>query len=420
MKNKGVTLVSFVGTGMFEKSPADKGHYRETIYRFPDNTRSGKVSLFVEALLEKSDLGIQNVILIGTHTSSWDALVPDKDGENFALWDALNDSCSIKKTGLDDEGAKALEQCLVRKYSGINFSIIHHDDKLDEKNTEVVLGLYASVGKLIPQGSRLLLDITHGFRTMPLLLFQALQLYSPKFVPEEVNVVYGEYRSELKESEVRFFPNLWALSEIQRQVYAFKSTFDGDKLADSIDTFEKGSKLAEWIRTFSNMVKMNYVMQIGESIRQLRHILEKESRKSSFAWRNEVFRFLQEIEKKLDKKRLSEQLLVFGRLLFDHGLATQAIIALRVAVETRVAEVTKQGIGKYALWDVGGLGRSFLQDACKGDQALWEDMERLREARNLIAHAGGEKYKTPPKVQRIPFDVFEHAVQTLFMKEGMS
>jgi CRISPR-associated Csx2 family protein len=413
-----VTLVSFVGTGMFQPSSNGMGRYRETVYRFPDGTISKRVSLFVQALLDDMKGQITKVILIGTNTSSWDALVPEKEGKNTELWVRLNDLCEVGKKGIDTASTKELKTCL-ETYYGILFDILHHDDNLDESNIASVMQLYSSVITLIPPNSKLLLDITHGFRTMPLLLFQALQTYACEIVPELVTVVYGEYRQGEKESMVREFPELWKLSEIQRSVYTFKNTFDGEKLAESLDALQDESKLGDWVRTFSQLVQMNYVMQIGQSIRQLHNLLGKETENSQYAWRNEVVHYLCGLEKQLQQTRLSDQLLAFGRILFDHGLTMQAVISLRVAVETRVAEVMKQGIGDYALWDKNGDGQGFLYDACQGKGNLWDTLEKLRKDRNLIAHAGGEKYKNPPVVQAIPFDVYVKAVEKLFSLKGM-
>lgn len=419
MRNQGTTLISMVGTGLFEESKTGEGNYRETVYRFPDGTKSESVSLFVKALLAKKDLSITSVILIGTNTSSWDALVPDKTGKQFELWSRLNEECSTKMSGITEKDAHSLENCLKEEY-GIPFTVLHHDDVLDEENTEKVMRLYATVKQYVPDDTKLLIDITHGFRTMPLMLFQSLQLYSSAFEPDDVTVVYGEYRKEIKEAAVRFYSNLWKLSEIQKRIYAFKSTFDGGELADSLDVLEEQSNLAKWVRNFSDMVKKNYVLQIGTSMRQLKNILQKNNKESHPAWMVDVVLFLQDLGKRLEIQRTSEQLRVFGEILFEHGLITQAIISLRVAVETRIDEIASQPIGDYSFWDASGHGTELLHDACLGDERLWKTLESLRVLRNSIAHAGGDRYTLAPQAERIPFDEYDKAIIQLFEKKGMS
>ena len=92
------TLISFIGTGnKTEKSPIG---YNETNYRFPDG-QSFKTRYFMQAVLKVKD-NIDQLILLGTDTSSWDYLVDaenDERNETVSLWSDLYDQCESKEKG---------------------------------------------------------------------------------------------------------------------------------------------------------------------------------------------------------------------------------------------------------------------------------------------------------------------------------
>ncbi|MDR2143171.1 MAG: hypothetical protein LBP29_02245, partial [Treponema sp.] len=98
----GYTLITSLGTGMYQ------GGYEITIYQFPDEKKSEyRTSLFLEAIIRSNIWPIKKVILIGTRTTSWDALIPNRDSdENAGLWQKILDECKNKEKGISDESVR--------------------------------------------------------------------------------------------------------------------------------------------------------------------------------------------------------------------------------------------------------------------------------------------------------------------------
>ena len=97
------TLISMLGTG--NKTEKNKEGYSVTDYSF-NNTSHFTTRLFLQAVL-KSRKDINQIILLGTNTSSWDYLVDavnDEREETFSLWSDLYDQCESKEKGVSPIG----------------------------------------------------------------------------------------------------------------------------------------------------------------------------------------------------------------------------------------------------------------------------------------------------------------------------
>ena len=105
------TLITSVGTGMYNKEKNKETGYSETDYFF-NETQHFKTRLFMEALLKGKYRNIDQLIVIGTETSSWDALVKAEDEEltekDAELWEELKEA-STEKDGIKKAGADLCE-----------------------------------------------------------------------------------------------------------------------------------------------------------------------------------------------------------------------------------------------------------------------------------------------------------------------
>lgn len=154
------TLVTFIGKGEAATN-ASADPYQRTTYQFADG-RSLTSTFFGEALSQHQQPTVIHVF--GTRTSSWRALA----------WDSLQDIElatrleAVEKTGVTDDLVAELARALSTTWgSAVTCRCISEDNHLD-----TVALIYRSLS-ITDQN---LLDLTHGYRFMPMLALAAVQI----------------------------------------------------------------------------------------------------------------------------------------------------------------------------------------------------------------------------------------------------
>ncbi len=373
------TLITSVGTGMY------KDGYKKTNYVFP-NGREIETHIFLNALLSSHYRDFSKIILAGTVTSGWDMLVDVDNG----LWEKVLEA--KENGGVPDSLLKEVEKYLSKKLS-LPVIIKCHTDKIDDDSSEEIFDLYSSIVPEITD-ENVLFDITHGFRSMPILLYQALQFavsQNPKI--RNVEIVYGEYKPEEKLSYVRELSSYWKYSQVSDALNVFDTKLDGFRLADLIqDEWERGSKA---IRRFSQIVQTNFCLQIAEAARQIRNALKKYPENAP-AWLSKVRGVLEKILKTLGGEDLpvSETLFNFSKFLYEHKLNVQAVICLQVAVESRICESENlaEKIGDYDWWQKNGRAALNKIKFVNYDnrKQIGVPLNNLEDFRNKVAHGGAK------------------------------
>ncbi len=389
------TIFSFIGTGMYKEG------YRTSTYKFPDGKKY-TTRLFLEAVLKCKYREIGKIVLVGTKTSSWDILIDTKkDEESESLWEKILEECN-SSDGIKEESAKELEAFLSRQF-GIETVCKIHTNKIDNDTAKEVFECYRSIIPFIPKNSDVLFDITHGFRSMPLLLFQALQFsFSNGDDPRSVEIVYGEYNKETNFSTVRNLSNYWTYSELGDALNIFETKLDGYKLASLIEKdWPEGSKA---IKRISDIAQTNFALQVEDVCRQVKNAIQKYPLESSISLEKVKFS-LENYLSIVSKENLSESLLSYAKYLYSLRLNTQAIITLQLAVETSVTlkEASYDRIGDYEWWQ--NYGRESLNKLMNERSTdLRKSLKNLEYFRNQIAHGGAKNRETGgfPNAQNIP------------------
>ena len=256
MEKKGYTLVSCLGRP--KKGMTADSSYVITKYRFDDGSIIDK-SIAASALIDYYRKEIKKAIIVGTKTSSWDALFPEECIND--LWDKVEKE---SKVGISNETLKELEKELSRIF-GFEFALIALPTELDAKNIKEINEAYSTINDKILKHTKLMIDITNGFRYIPMMLFQILQLRSAEYNIGEVKMFYGELQET--PSQMRDVSSLWISAEINKQLYAFESAFDGDRLAETlIKSGGCGASIGNWIKGFTRIIKSNYVYDIQNQI----------------------------------------------------------------------------------------------------------------------------------------------------------
>ena len=373
------TLISSLGTGMYKEEG-----YRKTTYVI-DEKRNFATRLFMEALLQCQYREINQVILIGTHTSSWDVLVEGENDYEVNLWDRL-----LNKNGnLSEELKSELENYLKERFK-IPFIIKVHTDSVDENHIPELFECYSSIYPLINEGNNILFDITHGFRSMPMLVYQALQYHFIDTPERKVELVYGEFKPGATQAPIRNLSEYWKYSQISAALHLFQQKLDGFTLAKLIkEDWPDGSKA---IKALSDIVQANFALRFPEVLRQIHNALEK-TPKNAPEWIEKIKDTLKKVEKLKDDKSTARTLYKYSKYLYDLNLNTQAIITLQNCIETAMAEKfgDKKNIGDYEWWQSEGK--------IKFSNAAFETrtkkpLKDLEAFRNSVAHAGGQNPDT--------------------------
>ena len=389
------TIISSIGTGMY------KDGYKTTAYRFPDG-KEYTTKVFLEAVLKCKYRQIEKIILVGTKTSSWDILIDTKgDDDSEALWEKIYEEC-ISPSGIEDSSVKELEIYLSKRF-GMETVCKVHTNKIDNDTAKELFECYRSVIPLIPKTSDILFDITHGFRSMPLLLFQALQFsFSNSADLRSVEIVYGEYNKETSLSVVRNLSNYWTYSELGDALNVFETKLDGYKLSAIIENeWQEASKA---IKKISDIAQTNFALQIEDVCRQVKNAIQKFPSESNLSL-EKVKSALENYLLKVSKNTLPETLLAYAKYLYSLHLNTQAIITLQLTVEAAVTlkNASVERIGDYEWWQ--DYGRDILKNIVKEHQAdLRKSLNNLEYFRNQIAHGGARNRESGnfPNAQNIP------------------
>ena len=401
------TLISMIGTGMYKTRENFEG-YEETTYFF-DNDKQFKTRLFMQAILLCQYRPIDQIILLGTDTSSWDCYVDkenDARDETVQLWCDLVDQCEssqegVATKGVDRETLDKLEKYLSQRFS-VEVIIKVHTHNIDNNTSKELFECYTGVTKKVKKGNDILFDITHGFRSMPVLLYQSLQYLQAQSIGRSIELVYGELDlNDRSKGHVRNLNNYWNYSELTNALTVFNEKLDGFKLSELIEPlWLEGSKA---IKRFSEIVQTNFSLQIIEVYRQLKNALEKFPKAES-KWLIPVKQSLKRIIELIDKESVPRTLYNYSKFLYEHHLNVQAVITLQVAVETMIVDNFDPGkkYGDYDWWEKIG-SKELYKIKGKDLKNMGNPLNNLEYFRNQIAH-GGSKNKDGnyPQAANIP------------------
>lgn len=400
------TLITSLGTGIYTEG---KG-YRKTVYQFENNFKK-ETDLLCNAILESNLYApIDQVIVIGTHTSGWDILADDLGDTDF--WLRIRSDREAHKK-LSEADRSLLEEKLTLKHHNMSFSIMIHSDRVENDTLDDIFMCYQTAIGKVKRDNHIIFDITHGFRSMPVFIYQAL-LFNFVHIPDKkIQIIYGEYIENEKISYVRNLSRYWELSQITEAKNLFIKKLDGNLLAEKIKPFwENGAKC---IVALSGITECNYSLQIPEKLKQIQNAVK--TCPSEPVWIIDIRDFLNEIHKKIADEDTAVMLYKYALFLAEKKLYTQAVIALQVAVETKVIMHFSDSdkIGDYEELQKIKVNNEYT--TLRNKFGNWR-LYALEESRNQIAHGGGKskKQKGEPQAVNIKkqFSAGERTVKEFF------
>lgn len=272
------TLIAAIGRG--QKDSTGTVYYR-TIYS--DGQQAYPPTACFCSVVRQRERP-DRIHLIGTATSSWAALL-EEQGADPDLWFALELATESREApGADEALLGRLGAALTHSW-GVPVSchaLCHRE--LDDANADAVIARLLS---LLPDDGegRLIIDLTHGFRSLPFLVMSAVQLAAsvdPDLLAR-THLVYGELTttprvgsagaSEPARGVVRSLNTIRSTAEQANALAVFVQTLDGEPLADAIQ--ERAPMLADALRAWSRTLWANLFDQLNERCQQLKRALNK-------------------------------------------------------------------------------------------------------------------------------------------------
>lgn len=216
------TLISFLG-----RSPKrDEGSYRTTDYRFDDGN-SDRAAFFGFSLLRR--IRPDRLIVLGTAGSMWDhlfegdvALGEAMEAERIALIEMVEQK-QVRQEQLD-RLAPALGQALGCE---VQLRLIPY-----ARNESEQLEIVRTLAGAVDASTRLHLDVTHGFRHLPMLAMMALQYLRALHPGLSLEAVwYGAFDEDSGEAPVHDLAGLLHIATWSEALARFDKDGDYSTLA---------------------------------------------------------------------------------------------------------------------------------------------------------------------------------------------
>jgi CRISPR-associated Csx2 family protein len=381
-----VTLLSFLGgnRGKNKNQPT----YSEANYC--SNKKNYKTALFAEALLNIGQLSISQVVIFGTKTSIWEYLIPEQENEDLYL--------NIISEIDSEEGItkNTLSQCeqVISELWEMPVSLYAGETGVTNVNAGIEMINYVNMLSYIKNNNNILLDVTHGFRTMPVLLMSALQYQyaltgNKQF--KDYQLTYGEYNTE-GNSPVHFLDSLTDNFAIANACQLFFDKFESEELVNFLThCWEPGAKA---IKNLSVTIQGNYLSQLDERLRQLKNALDKKPQCNIPPWFDRVYDEIEKLYQRINAENPYEAILNISDLLIEKHFNAQAVLGILLGYEIYICHYfqEQESIDDYKQTDsLKKKFRELLKDNYYKNKEIINQLDALNETRNMIAHSGGKR-----------------------------
>ena len=279
-------LISFLGTGKMKDEDNSVGDYKPADYQIGDTVYPAK---FIASALIKA-YAIDKVVLIGTIKSMWDEVYANfaEDELDTDIWDKLqkirqsvSHESELVLKGIDNETGVEIEvpkEVIENVLPGNDSKIVFIKYGLDDAEVDDNISKILSIEKYLNENDEIYFDITHGFRSLPMVLMNCiiyLQNVSNKKITIK-KITYGnlDVSSELGYAPVIDLSKLLNLSDWINGAYAFKEFGKGYQIAKLLD--DRFAEISRRINNLSDLVSMNYIYELPKAIDEIIKIYDIE------------------------------------------------------------------------------------------------------------------------------------------------
>lgn len=378
-------LISFLGTSFANRQ------YREASYQFEDGSII-TTSFIAKALAEH--YGIDQIILVGTVKSMWEEVYRVFAQEKGILDDdkylEIADTCDHA-----DHTSELFipHQPDIEKALGKGSKIILIKYGLNQEEIEFNSSQILSIEKLLHTGDRLVVDITHSFRSLPMILMNVL-IYLQNVSIEKISIeriTYGmlDVTKEMNGmTPVVDLSNLLKLSDWISGAYAFQQFGNAYKIAELMRT--EDPSVAERLKRFSDLLNLNHIASIRDEAQNLSAIKNQHySSKIPEMVLNPILKdFINEFSNATTDSSFQFRL---AQWQFEHHNYCPAFLTLQESIITYVCEQSGYDSNDY---DNREEVKKKISEGDGVDDTLRKTFKSIKNIRNSLAHSrkSGQSY----------------------------
>jgi len=367
-------LITFLG-----KTPKGETGYRETVYTFSDERTTSddkeKTAFFGWSLQNR--IKAKRVLVLGTETSMWDHLF-EKDNlmEQYeTLSEQLEYNQPVTQQQLNQYAP------LLSKEIGfeITLQIIPYC-KTDEEQSKLLQIMEKEVSK----DNVVHMDVTHGFRHLPMLSLLAA-FYLERLKNAEVSQIwYGSFNPDTMEAPVYQLSGLLEIAKWLQVIAAFDN--DGD-YGVFIPLLQKAGFSDETINTLKQAAYFENVLNVGEATGKLRKVLN-ELKNPSIKISPSDGLFLPVICKRLEwiaEDKQFEKQLKLAELALERGDYLRSILYAYESVITHLCQCNRVDVNNF---EGREKTRKSYEEKIKKNKNSEEfiNYKLLKHLRNQVAH----------------------------------
>lgn len=261
-------LISFIGTGTLLPDGRAQRDYRKALYKLGDE--EVKTSFVAYAL--KQFVKPDKIFLIGTPYSMWEEVYRSFcDHPDDNVWAELGEWCekANKDTPVEIMPHKGDIEAAIGEGSKIFLIRYGINEAQIQENIDIILGLRA----YLKDGDEIVVDITHSFRSLPLLIMQLIlylkQINSPKVTVSHVYYGMLDIIRELNYAPVVDISSMIRLSDWITGAFAFKLNGSSVQATKLLKEEKDGNSAATLLGKFSNVLSLNDMGQLQQQVQEL-------------------------------------------------------------------------------------------------------------------------------------------------------
>mgnify|MGYP002620113096 FL=1 len=277
-------LISFLGTGGVinkkqEESPStdrEPREYRKANYTI-NGESIGEYSFVSLALREKYQA--KKVLMIGTVRSMWEEVYKSLKQMKDKDYQAINDNIYFDIAEHCEKGNYSSELTLphqkeIEKELGEDSHIALIKYGLNEQELQENINIILSLDEYIKNGDELIIDITHSFRSLPIMVMQLL-IYLKTISSKKINIshiFYGmlDITKEMGHTPIVDLTSILNINDWIIGAYAFQNYGNGSIISGLMENENKS--VASLIEDFSKAMSLNHIQAIKKQVQRLSSI----------------------------------------------------------------------------------------------------------------------------------------------------